>query len=791
MKRNRRSTHLATALLLSPVLGLSACSDDGAAPLNPPEAQLEVGQIGLRAFDSCGELEGYFKAQAHDIVEAEGYHYYGGGGMAWDDAVPEANVGADGGGGEGGSSAGESAPPSRSGTNNQEAGVDEPDIIKDDGRFIYAVAGDQVKIYSAADLRPLSTITPSREGRDLRLVLDGDRLGILSTVHDLGSDESDSVRQRGSYSNHVQVEIFSLDAQRTSPQPLKRSLVEGRLVAARLIGGTVRAVINHDALPGIQSRGYERASEYGPQEGGMGGYPGGEDPSWGGAGGADWSEGGWEGEGGGSGGMDEPGFGGEDGGASEAEPSGDPPPPLPEPFARAQSRLEGDWSDIEDPYRRAIHEVIEESQLDDWMPRRYDVADGVLVPSAVTDCASFHRPGEAAGAGVTAIVSFNLHDTAQAFEDPAVVTNAGVVYVSPSSLYLTTTNQARWGWAMTGGMGGPDVAVAVDFIAEAAPVGLQAQGVGQQIYALDTLEDPEVIEEEPEGPQREATQIHRLDFAGAASSPRYVGSGRVFGTPLNQFSLGDYQDHVRIATTERRVTDWETTNHLFVLGQGGKNGLEIVGQITDLAETERIYAVRFMGPIGFMVTFKQVDPLFTFDLADPRAPQMLGELKIPGFSTYLHPLGEDHLIGIGQSATEEGRITGMQLSMFDVSDLSDPRQTHVHALGEGYSDALYEHLAFTYYSARNMLAIPISSYDWGERGEYRSRVGVELFKVSTETGFEESGFIGTVDEDNYGWYDSVRRTLFIGDTFYMLTNQSLSAWDLGSLSLIDQVNFGR
>ena len=140
---------------------------------------------------------------------------------------------------------------------------------------------------------------------------------------------------------------------------------------------------------------------------------------------------------------------------------------------------------------------------------------------------------------------------------------------------------------------------------------------------------------------------------------------------------------------------------------------------------------RFIGDRGFMVTFLQVDPLFTFDLSDPYNPQMKGELKIPGYSTYLHPVGDNYLLGVGQNASEEGWVAGMQVSLFDVTDMDNPVEKFKYTFGDGWtwSEAMYQHKAFQYWERLGLLAVPVQ-----ENGDSGFFNGLYLFQNSTRAG---------------------------------------------------------
>jgi hypothetical protein len=237
----------------------------------------------------------------------------------------------------------------------------------------------------------------------------------------------------------------------------------------------------------------------------------------------------------------------------------------------------------------------------------------------------------------------------------------------------------------------------------------------------------------------------------------------------------------------------EQANNLIVLRESA-GALEVVGGIRGLAPEERIYSARFIGPKAYVVTFRETDPLYTFDLSNPEEPQVLGELKIPGFSTYLHPFGDDHLIGVGRDGDDDGRIFGVQLQLFDVADPTDPQRTHrvVIDQGDGWSssEAEYDHRAFTFFARSNLLALPITLQDYNApEGPYRHFSGMIVYRVSVDNGFEEVGRVshsglardaycermvadGSVTEDEcgweYGWWTSMRRSVFADDWFYAI-----------------------
>jgi hypothetical protein len=199
------------------------------------------------------------------------------------------------------------------------------------------------------------------------------------------------------------------------------------------------------------------------------------------------------------------------------------------------------------------------------------------------------------------------------------------------------------------------------------------------------------------------TLVHRFD-ASDPRTTRYRTSGEVEGTVLNQFSLSEHEGHLRIATTSGEA---QASAVSVLREQDG--ALRVVGRVGGLGQGERIYAVRFLGDRGYVVTFRQVDPLYTLDLADPARPRVLGELKIEGYSAYLHPAGDGLLLGVGVDATSEGRRLGAQVSLFDVADPRAPRRLHARPLGEGTSTAVeFDHHAFLFWPATRTVVLPVS-----------------------------------------------------------------------------------
>lgn len=204
------------------------------------------------------------------------------------------------------------------------------------------------------------------------------------------------------------------------------------------------------------------------------------------------------------------------------------------------------------------------------------------------------------------------------------------------------------------------------------------------------------------------TELHAFDTTGPDTTT-YVGSGSVDGSVLGRWALSSHEGSLRVATTTGQGA--ASSSSVAVLQERG-GALEEVGRVDGLGPGEQIQAVRYLGDLATVVTFRQTDPLYVLDLGDPAAPRLVGELKVPGFSTYLHPVGDDRLLGLGMEADLDGRVTGMQASLFDLSDLSAPLQTSRLQLGaEAYSEALQDSRAFTYDPERRLALLPVQTFD--------------------------------------------------------------------------------
>jgi hypothetical protein len=311
----------------------------------------------------------------------------------------------------------------------------------------------------------------------------------------------------------------------------------------------------------------------------------------------------------------------------------------------------------------ANREVVTSAPIEDWLPRSFDeAADGSFGPmSAALGCTTVASPTVDAGLGISWIASVDMRADGAPVGAAGVVSNGETVYASADHLYIATQ---PWNWGMSGTMTG------------AAPTGPPPTIIHQFALAAD----------------------------GGAS---YVASGEVKGRLLNQFAMSELDGDLRVAVT---LDDWTgaspSVSAVHVLRPDGTDLVEI-GSVGGLGLTEQIYAVRFIGTQAYVVTFRQTDPLYVIDLADPTAPRLAGELKIPGYSAYLHPVGDGLLLGVGQSADADGRVRGTQLSLFDVSDPASPQQLSTLLIG-GSSEAEWDHHAFLFWPEDGTIAIPTS-----------------------------------------------------------------------------------
>ncbi|KPU45455.1 beta propeller domain protein [Oxobacter pfennigii] len=296
----------------------------------------------------------------------------------------------------------------------------------------------------------------------------------------------------------------------------------------------------------------------------------------------------------------------------------------------------------------------------------------------------------------------------------------------------------------------------------------------------------------------------------------FTSKGEVPGTIINQFSMDEHKGYFRIATTSNDVSNQGASvskNNIYVLD----SSMKPVGKIEDIAPGERIYSARFMGDRGYLVTFEKVDPLFVVDFKDPENPEILGALKIPGYSDYLHPYDENHIIGFGKDTivlpqknekgntiSETAFYLGMKIAIFDITDVTNPKEKFSTMIGDRGTDSelLYNHKALLFSKEKNLLAFPVSvyelekgqdavnkKYNHPEYGTFKFQ-GAYVYNIDLEKGFTLKGKITHMDDTAYKkaamYYkdgmDYVQRILYINDTLYTLSQQKIKASDMNTLT---------
>ena len=344
--------------------------------------------------------------------------------------------------------------------------------------------------------------------------------------------------------------------------------------------------------------------------------------------------------------------------------------------ARVILRYDPQWSfpfvypqneSAEDVAETANRAAVLNSTLDDWLPHYTVGSADSSTGSLLVPCGDVHAPSVFSGFGVTTVVSVPVGGTFDPSQSTSVMAPGEIVYASTGSLYVATT---RW-------------------------------------IESDTFSDDD---EWLEAHRRRRTSVHRFDIS--ANDATYEASGEVLGVIRNQFSLSEHDGYLRIVTTVGDPWGEESESQVRVLSTSG-DLLTEVGSVGDIGRGEQVQSVRFVGDVGYVVTFRQIDPFYTIDLSDPANPAILGELKIPGFSSYLHPISDTLVLGVGSDADAEGRVTGAKVSLFDVSDLAAPREVAVWTAPDGWNDIGWDHRAFLWWAPENLAVIPVTVWnDW-------------------------------------------------------------------------------
>lgn len=702
MMRNRVGLVAGVVLVLAMVAGGCSRADREAAPRSTsttdqiggsntststtlsPKRKRPSGLFSLSAFSSCASLLKHVKAEAVKVVTPYGLPgmFAGAGDVALDGGMAQrtsAETAASGAGGSGAKSAADSSsssPPAFSGTNVQEQGVDEPDVIKSDGRRLVTLAKNKLQIADITGQAPrrLGSLDFAVDGHmPGELLVVGDRVVVFSTGYggragpgvledravggSAGSSKS-STWVGWSQSSMVRIVDISDPAK---PKVVSTLTLEGQYVSARLVAGVVRMVVS--SQPGQL----------------------------------------WMGS------------------------------PLTPGSVGEKEALETNKA------------AIERSKITDWMPEyRLEREGKDPVTELLAPCSAVLRPKDFSGLGTVSVLTLDPADP-KPVSPSCVLGGGGVVYASTSNVFVATQ---RW---MSQPMPGA--------------AGSEAVSPPPTASMADTL-------------------LHQFAIPGAKPA-EYIASGELPGTIVNQFSLSEHDGKLRVATTARRMNG-TTESFVQVLQADDDGKLAVIGEVGGLGhEGETIQSVRFIGDRGYVVTFRQTDPLYVLDLSDPKHPKVTGELKIPGFSSYLHPLSEDVLIGIGQGPDERGG-QGLQLSLFDVADPARPVRTANLVLPNTSSDAQHDHHAFTWWPATKQLVLPTMSYDYDRFGGGMPKMGASVFTVDVQGGFSPprlvshgKHFAGSNDEYQFS---PIRRSMVVGSALLTLSEGGLQSSDLASLA---------
>jgi Beta propeller domain len=382
---------------------------------------------------------------------------------------------------------------------------------------------------------------------------------------------------------------------------------------------------------------------------------------------------------------------------------------------------------------RAVYEPVLRPAVRGWLPRRALRRRGVGKPSfrRAAPCRRVFRPAQFSGTDVLTVLTIDLQKGLPAVDSDAIMSGGQVVYASHRSLYVATQD-----WT--------------------------------PMPATPTAELP----------GRSFTTVHRFDTSDPDSTT-FRASGKLPGYLLNQFSLSEHQGVLRAATTEEPVWwtgafDAQSQSHVTVLDERG-GALRQIGQVGGLGTGERIFAVRFIGPAGYVVTFRQIDPLYVVDLERPSQPVVRGELKIRGYSAYLHPVGPGLLLGVGQDATDTGAQLGTQLSLFDVSDPSNPSRLHQAAVAGASSQAEFDHHAFLWWAPRDLAVVPLNVFGGAptlQGGQFFQ--GAAGFRVQRAAGIAE---VGRASHEN----SPIQRSFVLGGRLFTLSDAGIEANSLDNL----------
>jgi hypothetical protein len=669
------------AIVTGCLLVISGCAGGAVQRAVHQDVAMRSGPVRLMSFHGCGQELAALRGAAEASVGPYGLpglasSVNGAVYRAAAAGAPQAAAGA------GAAVAAPAAVPAYSGTNDYVAGVDEPDLVKTDGRRIVTVAGGVLEVIDAASRTVTGRLDLSATGEDMayqpaNLLLSGDHALVLTSRAPVVEGATGS----GGSPRPVYGSRLLLVDLAGRPSVMSSYTIEGSLIDARQIGPAVRVVIS--SQPRLNF------------------------------------------------------------------------PAQPESASNAQRVA-------------ANQAVISHAGLDAWLPQYAEMSGGESSTGHIA-CSAVSRPVTYSGANLLTVLTFDLTSDALGSGDGvAIVADGNTVYGTDTSLYVA--GDERW--------------LAEAATAAAGP-GMPAGGAARAPGSATT------------GQQ---TDIYRFDIT-SPGPPRFAAGGSVPGYLIDQYALSEWQGYLRVATTTG--TSWAladgppadaqaSSSAVYVLSTRGPV-MRLAGHVTGLGRTERIYSVRFTGPVGYVVTFRQTDPLYTVDLSDPARPRVRGAVALTGYSAYLHPASDTRLIGIGRQADAMGHVGGTQVSLFDISDLAAPTRLATFTLTAAISNAEFDPHAFLYWPGAHLMVVPLQATgmvagapvtpDGVAQSPGAPRSGALVLRID-DSGITETGFITQPDTANttgYPGYPPIERSLIIGQTLWTISTAGAMASDLTTL----------
>lgn len=561
-----------------------------------------------------------------------------------------------------------------SATNVQEAGVDEPDMVKTDGRRIVVLAKGAVQVIDAATRKVTGRLSLGNPGgypgplAD-SLLLSGDRALVIAPQPRMlyGPMRPPEPRQMPPRPIAAELKLFMIDLSGATPRLSGTLTFDGTYIAARQVGSVARIVAGSEPQIDFPPHPVPMPPQpMAPQSGAAAPAP------------------------------------------SVHSPAGTPSP---------------------DPATEANRRIVRQAPLADWLPQ-YDIESGGAKQTHQVPCEQVSHPPQYTGTSMLTVLTLDLSKDLADPQPVSVVADGQTVYASAKSLYVSHTE----GFPI-GPWGGP--------IPKGSPTAQPAI----------------------------TTDLYKFDISGSGR-PHYLASGSVPGTLLSQYSMSEYAGNLQVAATSSALTgNSNAETSVYVLGQHGPK-LDTLGSVGGLGKGERVYAVRFLGKSGYVVTFRQMDPLYTLDLHDPAHPAVKGELTLNGYSAYLHPITDGRLLGVGQDATAAGHPLGTQVSLFDVTG-KDPKRLTAFRLPDSTTEAQYDPHAFLYWPQSGLTVLPVMlSGQWA---------GEVLALTVTPNGVHQLGTIRQPAQPDMP-VPPIRRSAIIGSTLWTFSDAGAQANDASTLT---------